>query len=432
HKRCTTEVRRRTPSSSSAWQKRNPAIYDPGSHKPGNTPSEANRAGRQTSIQPAETLNHSKFKSQDWKEEYQKLLDYNRNLQCEFKLEEIWKCNALGHIQQLENASTKALEYSKQLEQTITNLSGRIRQLEHDKANASGRIQQLERDNANASGCVRQLQHDKATLTQKHDELERKFINKVKSYKSLNKTYMDLVRPLHVSSNDYSTIYSRVMRVRVLIENLIQKAKGVGSVNLNGQAALEIFQQYFLPDDIPPDEVFLPPYYANLFMESAIMATLIYRIFYRGLGCVFDQSEVFNDIVRWVDKRDNKIAVRWRQQLCLLLTQDSEAMQSRREREVDEVVKALSDMLSRVYLNVDMSARIKELCYTAFDLSFAMYGMDSIIHPIITPLGTPFDDTAMLTPQKSNPTGTVSLLIFPAFTDNGTFYVRPKVWCADE
>jgi hypothetical protein len=106
-------------------------------------------------------------------------------------------------------------------------------------------------------------------------------------------------------------------------------------------------------------------------------------------------------------------------------------MERRREGEVSEAAAAISDLVFRVYQNVSMSINIRELCYNAFDLSFVMLGMESCIYPVLTPLGTPFVHTAMTTPQKSNPAGVVSLVIFPAFVDNNnSFHIKPKVWCS--
>ncbi|KAF9285634.1 hypothetical protein BGZ68_003679 [Mortierella alpina] len=284
-------------------------------------------------------------------------------------------------------------------------------------------------DWARSQSALRQLQDTNADLNREIDDWKRKYTKKVESYKELNKNYMDLVRPLHVSGDDYSSIYRRLMHIRASIETLVQKAKGNGSANLNKEAAIGHFRQSNLLENFPVKEPFLEPYHLNLYIESAIMTGLIDRFFNRSLGCVFDQSGEFEKISSWVNNRDSKIAARWRQQLCVLLVQDCNVMGCRREREVNEATMVLSDLLSRVYANTDMSVKIRELCFEAFDLSFTMFGMESLIHPASTPLGTPFDDTTMTTPQQSNPTGTVSLVIFPAFEDTNAFSIKPKVWC---
>ncbi|KAF9961369.1 hypothetical protein BGZ70_008299 [Mortierella alpina] len=284
-------------------------------------------------------------------------------------------------------------------------------------------------DWARSQSALKQLQDTNADLNREIDGWKRKYTKKVESYKELDKNYMDLVRPVHVSGDDYSSIYRRLMHIRASIETLVQKAKGNGSANLNKEAAINHFRKSNLLEDFPVQEPFLEPYHLNLYMESVIMTGLIDRFFNRALGCVFDQSREFEKISSWVDNRDNKIAARWRQQLCVLLVQDSNVMDSRREREVNKATVMLSNLLSRVYANTDMSGKIRELCFDAFDLSFAMFGTEPLIHPASTPLGTPFDDITMTTPQKSNPTGKVSLVIFPAFEDANAFSIKPKVWC---
>ncbi|KAK3833261.1 MAG: hypothetical protein J3R72DRAFT_515014 [Linnemannia gamsii] len=278
---------------------------------------------------------------------------------------------------------------------------------------------------------LEQFKDINADLRRQYDELKRRYDKKVESYKELDKNYMDLVRPLHVSDDDHSTIYNRLMLIRGSIESLIQKAKGEGSANLNRDAAINHFRKSKHFQHFPVEEAILESYHLNLYMESAIMTILNDRWFSRALGCVFFLSKEFGTVNRWVGKRDSKIAMRWRQQLCMLLAQDSKIMERRREREVNKAMMVLSNLVSRVYPNVDMSIKIKDLCYHAFDLSFVMLGMESMIYPASTPLGMPFDDTTMTTPQKSNPNGTVSLVIFPSFKDdNNSFYFKPKVWCA--
>ncbi|KAF9311767.1 hypothetical protein BG003_007038 [Podila horticola] len=204
--------------------------------------------------------------------------------------------------------------------------------------------------------------------------MKHKYAKKVQSYKELDKNYMDLVRPLQVTADDPSTIYRRLMYIRLSIETLVQKAKGDRSTNMKKEAAIEHFRESKLLQDFPVEEARLDSYHLNLYMESAIMMT--------------------------------------------------------REEEVNQATMELSNLISQVYPNVDMSVKIKDLCYNTFDLSYAMFGMESAIYPVSLALGTPFDDKTMTTPQKSNPTGLVSLVIFPAFQDNHKiFYIEPKVWC---
>ncbi|KAF8924533.1 hypothetical protein BGZ58_001696 [Dissophora ornata] len=105
-------------------------------------------------------------------------------------------------------------------------------------------------------------------------------------------------------------------------------------------------------------------------------------------------------------------------------------MEARRKQEVKYTVDALSKMVYLVYSNVDKLVKTIELCDKAFDLAIAMFGFECDILPISARLGVPFDDETMTTPQKWNPAGTVTLIIFPAFGDSSnTFHMKAKVWC---
>ncbi|KAF9207931.1 hypothetical protein BGZ49_010206 [Haplosporangium sp. Z 27] len=273
------------------------------------------------------------------------------------------------------------------------------------------------------------LAQQNSDLKHRENDLESKYNKKVESYKKLEKDYLDLVRPILPTDDDLSTIYRRLTDIRVSIENLVQKARGIRSANLNRDAAVYYFYNSGLLEGFPIAAEKLESYHLDLYMESAVMLTLIKHIFYRPLECIFDQSQEFINIHRWVDARDSKMATRWRQQLCVLAFQDTE-MKRKREEVVNRTIAELSSLVSTVYSNVDMSEKIKELCFSSFDLSFAMLGMEYMIYPVPTLLGTPFNQETMVTPQKSNPTGLVSMVIFPSFTDKrDVFKIQPKVWC---
>ncbi|KAG0309717.1 hypothetical protein BGZ99_000794 [Dissophora globulifera] len=273
------------------------------------------------------------------------------------------------------------------------------------------------------------LEHKNTELLQQYNDLQHKYNKKVENYKELDRNYMALVRPLQVTKDDPSTIYNRLVQITVSIEHLIQRAKGDRSVNLRREAVFENFQGYGL-FQVFPEEALLDPYHLNLYMESVIMTILFYRLFARPLGCIFEQSKEFEGIRKWVNERDPKMATRWRQQICVLVAQDVDTMAHKREEEVRAAAESLSHVISTIYPNVDMSVKIKELCYNTFDLSLAMFGMESMIYPVPIRLGIPFDNENMTTPQKSNPEGLVSLVIFPAFQDDSkNFYYKPKVWC---
>ncbi|KAF9979746.1 hypothetical protein BGZ75_009258 [Mortierella antarctica] len=165
----------------------------------------------------------------------------------------------------------------------------------------------MSRQNQDLAPILKQLQATNADLSRQNDELKRKYSKKVDRYKELDKNYMELVRPLQVSDDDYSTVFNRMVHVRVSIETMIQKAKGDGSVNLNREAAIAHFKKAGLTQDFPVEESLLEPYHLNLLMESATMTVLIDHFFNRPLGCIFDQSEEFQNVSKWVENRDDKV-----------------------------------------------------------------------------------------------------------------------------
>ncbi|KAF9085045.1 hypothetical protein BGX29_002190, partial [Mortierella sp. GBA35] len=118
------------------------------------------------------------------------------------------------------------------------------------------------------SAKLGQLQDTNTDLKQQYAVMKRRYDKKVESYKELDKNYMDLVRPLHVSGDDHSTIYSRLVHIRVSIESLVQKARGDGSANLNREAAIDHFKESKLLGDFPFEEATLESYHLNLYMES--------------------------------------------------------------------------------------------------------------------------------------------------------------------
>ncbi|KAG0250858.1 hypothetical protein BG011_008029 [Mortierella polycephala] len=426
------EVEQESPSSDSAWTHKNPCIYLPSNGRQGGTFSEASHAEQQMPAWVSEKRsNDTLVKYYEAEKQCQNLFRENWRLQNQltsvqgYKQEAERQCQSLfNDYRRLHNQLTSVQEYKQEAERQCQRLFNDNRILDNKLSSALTR-------NQNTLANLERLQDTNADLKQQYDELRRRYDKKVESYKKLDKNYMDLVRPLHVSDDDHSTIYSRLMHIRISIESLIQKARGESSANLNREAAVNHLRESKLVEDFPVEEAIVEPYHLNLYMESAIMTALIDQFFSRALECIFHQSKEFEEIGRWVEKRDSKIAARWRQQLCVLIAHDSNAMECGREREVDKAAMVLSNLVSRVYPNVDMSVKIRELCHHAFDLSFVMLGMESMIYPVSTPLGTPFDDTAMTTPQRSNPAGTVSLVIFPAFKDsNNSFYIKPKVWCS--
>ncbi|KAF9348316.1 hypothetical protein BGX26_000263 [Mortierella sp. AD094] len=264
---------------------------------------------------------------------------------------------------------------------------------------------------------IDRLRHNNDRLAQQNDDLRAK----------CNKNYMDLIRNIQVTDDDYSTIFQRLTQIRTMIENLIQEARH--SAGMNREAAIDHFKSSGLLDGFPVPEADLEQYHLDFYMESAIMSTLVEKFFARPLECIYDMYKGLNGVTEWMDTRDGKVATIWRQQLCAVASQYP-AAKSRKEVEVIKVAADLTVLVAKVYSNVDMWAKLNELCTNASDLSIAMFGMESQIYPIPILLDAPFDDETMNTPQRSNPNGKVSLVIFPAFKDSDSvFSMPPKVWC---
>ncbi|KAI8597438.1 hypothetical protein EDD21DRAFT_385445 [Dissophora ornata] len=334
-----------------------------------------------------------------------------------------------ARIRSLEQELESARKANQDFRNKNTNLKKTIDIYAHGTAALEHNLKREKSSRKRAVEDLDLLQRSNSELERGNTDLQRKLDKKNESYKEMAKNYMDQVRPIRVTDDDTSTIYNRLTQIRVSIEQLIQRARGNRSVNLNKDVALEYIKNSELFAGMVNLEPELSAYHLDLCMESVVMSTLVYYFFRRPLGCIFENDENFEDIHGWVYERDTKIADRWRQQLCVMALQDS-SMQARRKYKVEYVVDLLSEMVSRVYSNVDMSVKITELCDKALELAIAMFGFEYVISPIFTPLGTPFDDETMTMPQKSNPAGTVTLVIFPAFGDNSdTFNMKAKVWC---
>ncbi|KAF9995198.1 hypothetical protein BGZ80_005175 [Entomortierella chlamydospora] len=304
------------------------------------------------------------------------------------------------------------------------------RRLDHQSKDLKEYSRQIEAGlakNQSMAAEIERLRHSNDQLTQQNGELKVKCNKNAERYRELDKEYRDLMRNIQVTDDDHSTIYQRLTNIRTTIENLIQKARRSGS--MNKELAVEHFRKSGRSNELPILEANLERYNLDLYMESAVMLTLIDNFFLKPLGRIFGQAQGFEVLRNWVAQKDKKVAARWRQQLCVLVDQDDVAKKFK-EDEILRVAGELRSLVYKVYTNVDMESKILGLSRDAFDLSFAMYGMEHEIYPFVTPIGTPFDDETMNTPQSSNPDGKVSLLVFPAFKDDiDLFKIPPKVWC---
>ncbi|KAF9086622.1 hypothetical protein BGX27_003149 [Mortierella sp. AM989] len=317
---------------------------------------------------------------------------------------------------------------------------GRVKEITHENQELKIERTDIEKNlniayhhNGRINGELDELKHKHNELIQNYNDLHRKFEKKDGNYKKLTKDYMELVRPIHISDGDHPTIHNRLTSIRVMIENLIQNATKDNYANVDKEAAIQFFKRNGCFEGLPIPEANLEFYHLELYVEALIMSTLVNCFFGRHLRCVLDLSEKFEEIYWWVYRRDSKMAIRWRQQLCALAAQDTEAMEVRRDQEVSTPVLLISELVHTVYSNVDMSlmsTKVKELCCSAFDLNFTMVRIESTIFPESSRFGMPFDSENMETPRKSNTAGNVSLMIFPAFIDReGNFKTKSKVWC---
>ncbi|KAF9329909.1 hypothetical protein BG006_007080 [Podila minutissima] len=226
------------------------------------TTSEVSRAEPQTPAQILKSiLNYTRLKLHKTERECRILYHENWKLQNQVNSALAWQQGAQKHIWSLQNQLSSEKAWKKD---TLANLG--------------------------------QLQDTIANLKEQYDYLKRRYYKKVESYKELDKNYMYLVRPLHVSGDDHATIHSRLVHIRVSIESLVQKARDECSANLNEEAVIDHFRESKLLEDFSVEEATLEPHHLNLYMESAIMTALIDRVFNRALGCVFHQSKEFKEI----------------------------------------------------------------------------------------------------------------------------------------
>ncbi|KAF9338740.1 hypothetical protein BGZ91_008006 [Linnemannia elongata] len=260
-------------------------------------------------------------------------------------------------------------------------------------------------------------------------DTQQKLQKRERDYEVMSKNYLEHVRLIRATDDDHSTIIDRLTQLKASIEHLVRKAQGSRSVNLNKEVVIEHFKNSGLLEGFPIPADKLEAFHLNLYMESVIMSTLVTRFFGKALSCIFSFNEGFKDIYDWMHERNEKLAVRWRQQLCVMITQDP-ATKTRQEEEVNAAATELSELVTKVYTNANELSKLKDLCNKAFELSVAMTALESVISPETVALGTAFDEENMGTSLKSNPEGKVALVIFPSFVDKErAFNIRPKVWC---
>ncbi|KAF9973126.1 hypothetical protein BGZ73_003659 [Actinomortierella ambigua] len=267
-----------------------------------------------------------------------------------------------------------------------------------------------------------------ASFVQQNNELRELLAKKERDYEIMSKNYLEHVRLIRATDDDHSTIMEKVTYLKASIEHLIRKAQGGRSVNLVKEAAIEHFKASGQFEKFPVSEDKLEPYHLNLYMESVVMKVLVSHFFDQPLSCLVDFNPDFKTIYSWMEERNPKAAVRWRQQLCQMIAQDP-ATKQRQEKEVKAAAESLTELFTKVYQNSNEAAKIQELCNKAVELAIAMKGLESPIVPIYPALETPFDEESMNPSLKSNQEGKIALVVFPSFQDMSGFSMRPKVWC---
>ncbi|KAG9061672.1 hypothetical protein KI688_007253 [Linnemannia hyalina] len=326
-----------------------------------------------------------------------------------------------GHSDNNSNNSNEE-DQLRLLFQKIDSLNEKNNKLEYKLAESAEQRRYAEHEQRQTRQAYEQLTKEKHDLQVKLDARER-------DYQTMSKNYLEHVRLIRATDDDHSTIIDRLTQLKTFIEQMVRKAQGSRSCNLNRTAAIDYLKSYGLLETFPIAEKNLEPFHINLFMESVVMNVLVSRFFDQPLCCVFEYNKGFAQIYDWMNSRNHSQAVRWRQQLCLMLTQDPE-IKSRQEKEVAMTADALTELITKVYNGSSEGLKIRDICNRAFDLSVAMTGIDSVIKPSVPPLNMPFDEEYMKSSLKSNPQGKIALVIFPAFKDQEeNFNIGPKVWC---
>ncbi|GJJ71576.1 P-type Cu+ transporter [Entomortierella parvispora] len=312
-----------------------------------------------------------------------------------------------------EKTSSKPNVWSDGVHQALrgqlTGAQYKIQELTKISQSQGDFIVKLQNDLNHLSSNRRYLQGAYSELEHNHNELKRKHETVLRKYEDLDRKYMDIARSLQVTGDDRSTINKQLEAIYSAIETMVIRLRGKASVNLNRAVAIEQLRDFGLLQDFPIQEDQLESFHLNLLMECALMCTLSNHLFSRPLQCIFDGSQEFETICELVEQRGSKASDRWRQELCILIAQDGEGMAHRKEIEVSNVKAELEHWVSSVYGNVDaaITNKIQELCSSAFDLSYALLGMESRVYPVWPDIGSQFNNNEMKKSTRSNPEGLV-------------------------
>ncbi|KFH68313.1 hypothetical protein MVEG_05131 [Podila verticillata NRRL 6337] len=239
---------------------------------------------------------------------------------------------------------------------------GRLSAFDEQVKAQAEELEKLRRDNQKLYAELEDSNQDLASLKDERErnhgayndlsrqfyDLQTKLIKKEQEYDTMSRNYLEHVRMIRATDDDHSTIMDRLNQLKANIEHLVRKAQGSRSVNLNKTAVVEHFKASGLLENFPVSEDKLEPYQLNLYMESVIMSTLVSHFFDKSLSCIFEYNKGFKEIYDWMHHRNNKLAVRWRQQLCVMIIQDP-VTKARQEEEVNTASAALTELISNVY-----------------------------------------------------------------------------------
>ncbi|KAG0042732.1 hypothetical protein BGZ83_000134, partial [Gryganskiella cystojenkinii] len=128
-----------------------------------------------------------------------------------------------------------------------------------------------------------------------------KYDKTVREYRDLDEKYMAVVRALRVTDDDHTTIHRKLTDMMSLIEDLVTTAKGQGSVNLNRDAAMQLFRESPQGFRVPEQE--LESFHLNYRIEAAVALTVINRLFCAPLQSIFDLGVEFEAICHWVESQ---------------------------------------------------------------------------------------------------------------------------------
>ncbi|KAF8923798.1 hypothetical protein BGZ58_002514, partial [Dissophora ornata] len=129
----------------------------------------------------------------------------------------------LQHILQTERCNWKndADRQQTQIEgfhHEIANLKQTIDKYAHDTTTLEHNLKSEKDKRKRVVEDFNMLQHNNSELERRYADLQQKLDKKNQSYKEVAKNYMDQIRPIRVTDDDTSTIYSRLTHIRVSIE----------------------------------------------------------------------------------------------------------------------------------------------------------------------------------------------------------------------